>query len=359
MKLDPKLQEKLGELFAVSAEDLAREEYSSELPGARLVKIDQIQTAEQPRQYFDPAVLKDLANSIRELHMAGKGIAGTGILQPLLVRRASVTGQESVTQYIVTAGERRLRAANMVGLQQLPVIIDDSTSDEAWEHAIVENLLRADLSPLEEAHALHKLMQIRGYSVREAAKQLGKDKGYLENRLFLLKAPQDVQELVSARADTIRHAREISKIEETRVRRKLIERTLKGASFVEIQQSARAFLDIAKRRGDKTSADLTVIEPANGTLSNTFPVSKKVSAHTDTSERIEDSTLVGFSNFQNTSAMSQVTQSMAWKNMTSSIQSLQEVILQLKENNEQAPLILQLQHHVDEIQKMIEHMQNG
>ena len=235
MKLDSKLQEKLGELFASPIGE-------NELPGALLVDIEKIQTAAQPRQNFDEVALKNLENSIRELHHAGKGIGGTGILQPLLVR-SSLENRNGGKEYIVTAGERRFRAAKAAGLKQIPVILNESSADEAWEHAIIENLLRADLGPLEEAGALQKLMQSRGYSVREAAKRLGKDKGYLENRLFLLKAPQDVQTMVSARADTMRHAREISKIKEISLRRKLIEQSLEGASFATIQRRVQQLLE--------------------------------------------------------------------------------------------------------------------
>ena len=210
MKLDPKLQAQLGQMFATP-------EGESELSGAlMLVDVTKIQTTEQPRKYFDAETLRDLENSIRELHAAGKGIGGSGILQPLLVR-SSTHGT-----YVVTAGERRLRAAKTAGLQQVPVVVNESDDESAWEHAIIENLLRSDLGPVEEAEAIQKLMQSRGYSVREAARRLGKDKGYLENRLFLLKAPNDVREMVSARADTIRHAREIAKIENPKARHKLI-----------------------------------------------------------------------------------------------------------------------------------------
>ena len=234
MKLDSRLQEKLGELFA------APEETSIALPGALLVDISQLVTGEQPRQHFDVKALKDLENSIRELHEASRGIGGTGILQPLLVR-ATPQKTNDLPQFLVIAGERRLRAAKAVGLKRIPVIVEQSSEEEAWEQAIVENLLRTDLSPLEEAAALQKLMRLRGESVRQTAKRLGKDKGYLENRLFLLKAPTDVQEMVSARADTMRHAREISKVESTALRRKLIQYALSGASLNVIQEQITKF----------------------------------------------------------------------------------------------------------------------
>ena len=230
MKLDPKLQAQLGQMFAAP-------EGESELSGAlMLVDVAKIQTSDQPRKYFDTAALRDLENSIRELNAAGRGIGGSGILQPLLVR----SGEDGT--YIVTAGERRLRAAKAAGVKQVPVVVDENDDEGAWEHAIIENIVRADLGPLEEAEAIQKLMQSRGYSVREAAKRLGKDKGYLENRLFLLKAPDDVREMVSARADTVRHAREIAKVENPRARQKLIEAAIAGAPFGTIQERVQSTL---------------------------------------------------------------------------------------------------------------------
>jgi ParB/RepB/Spo0J family partition protein len=224
MKLDPKLQAQLGAMFATP-------EGECELPGAlMLVDVAKIHTGAQPRKHFGAAALRDLENSIRELNAVGKGIGGSGILQPLLVR----SGGDS--NYIVTVGERRLRAAKAAGLKQVPVVVDENDDEGAWEHAIIENIVRSDLGPVEEAEAIQKLMQSRGYSVREAAKRLGKDKGYLENRLFLLKAPEDVRDMVLARTDTIRHAREIAKVDQPKARQGLIEAAVAGASFGIIQE---------------------------------------------------------------------------------------------------------------------------
>ena len=224
MKLDPKLQAQLGQMFASPVGE-------NELSGVLLmVDIENIKTASQPRKHFDEAALRDLENSIRELSEKGKGIGGSGLLQPLLVR----AGDDGT--YIVTAGERRLRASKSAGLKQIPVVVDSGSENDAWEQAIIENLLRADLSPLEEGAAIHTLMESQRYSVREAARRLGKDKGYLENRLFLFKAPDDVKEMVSARADTLRHAREIVRVENPKSRRKLIEAAIAGATLAVIQE---------------------------------------------------------------------------------------------------------------------------
>ncbi len=260
MKLDPKLQAQLGQMF-VSPEG------ENELTGQLLMlDVAKIQTAAQPRTHFDATSLKDLENSIRELNAAGQGIGGSGILQPLLVR----VGEDGT--YLVTAGERRLRAAKAAGITQIPVVVTQSGDEDAWEHAIIENIVRADLGPLEEAEAIQKLIKTRGYSVREAAKRLGRDKGYLENRLFLLKAPEDVREMVSARADTLRHAREIARIEEPEARRKLIESAIAGAPFGAIQERVQSVLKLgnSKNDGQKTPVSARADTSVEGSFGETL-----------------------------------------------------------------------------------------
>lgn len=247
MKLDPKLQAQLGQMFAPPQGE-------SDIAGALLLDIDRIQTVPQPRTRFDPVALAELEASIRQLREQSRGIGGTGILQPLLVRPNDNTSEDAapgsgspVGRYLLVAGERRLRAARAAGLEQVPVMVAGAgaqeaamSAEDAWEQAIMENLLRDDLDVLDEAQALHTLMQRRGYSLREAARRLGKDKGYLENRLFLLRAPQDVRALVAQRSDTVRHAREIARVKDPGARRELLESAALGAPLKAIQERVQA-----------------------------------------------------------------------------------------------------------------------
>lgn len=211
-----------------------------EIEGALLlVDIGRIHATEQPRQTFAPDEMAQLVASIRELRQAGQGVAGTGILQPILVRPVDSNGdgEDPREGYLIKAGERRFRAAREVGLAQVPVIVQEDAEDDAFEHALIENIIRHDLSPLEEGIALSRLMEKRGYSVRETAKRLGKSKSYVTDRLEVLRAGEDVRAMVSARADTLRHAREIDKVEDPVLRRELIRATVEdGASFKEIQE---------------------------------------------------------------------------------------------------------------------------
>ncbi len=190
--------------------------------GIRNVPVDRIDAnPQQPRLAMDQAALDDLTASIRE----------HGILQPILVR--PIPGGH----YQLVAGERRWRAARSAGLGTIPALIEDIDDDTALEIAIIENLQREDLSPLDEAMMYDRMIHDHGYSVRRLAQKLGKDKGYLENRLRLADAPPEVKELVSVRKDTLSHAYELMKVEDPRRRRRLAEQVARGElSLVKLRE---------------------------------------------------------------------------------------------------------------------------
>ena len=165
----------------------------------------------QPRLSYDEDSLTELANSIRE----------HGVLQPILVR-------PSGSKFELIAGERRWRASGMAGRESIPAIVVEFDEQTALEVSIIENLQREDVSPLEEAAMFRKMTETFGYSVRQLAHKVGKDKGYVENRLRLSDAPADIRELVSLRKDTISHAYELMKIGDERERRRLAKRVAAG-----------------------------------------------------------------------------------------------------------------------------------
>jgi ParB/RepB/Spo0J family partition protein len=165
----------------------------------------------QPRLSYDEESLTELADSIRE----------HGVLQPILVRPAG-------TKYELIAGERRWRASGMAGRETIPAIVAEFDEQTALEVSIIENLQREDVSPLEEAAMFRRMTETFGYSVRQLAQKVGKDKGYVENRLRLSDAPADIRELVSLRKDTISHAYELMKIGDERKRRRLAKRIVAG-----------------------------------------------------------------------------------------------------------------------------------
>ena len=165
----------------------------------------------QPRLSYEEDSLTELADSIRE----------HGVLQPILVRPAGA-------KFELIAGERRWRASQMAGREAIPAIVVEFDEQTALEVSIIENLQREDVSPLEEAAMFRRMTEAFGYSVRQLAQKVGKDKGYVENRLRLSDAPADVRELLSLRKDTISHAYELMKIGDERKRRRLAKKIVAG-----------------------------------------------------------------------------------------------------------------------------------
>jgi ParB family chromosome partitioning protein len=164
----------------------------------------------QPRLSYEEDSLTELADSIRE----------HGVLQPILVRPAG-------SQYELIAGERRWRASRQAQRDTIPAIVAEFDDETALEVSIIENLQREDVSPLEEAGMFRKMTDL-GYSVRQLAQKIGKDKGYVENRMRLADAPAEIRELVSVRKDTISHAYELMKIGDERTRKRLAKKIAAG-----------------------------------------------------------------------------------------------------------------------------------
>jgi ParB/RepB/Spo0J family partition protein len=144
------------------------------------------------------------------------------VLQPILVRPLGPN------TYQIVAGERRWRASRQAGLETIPALIEEIDDDTALEIAIIENLQREDLTPLDEAAMFDRMVHEHGYSIRKLADKLGKDKGYLENRLRLADAPPEIRELVSLRKDSLSHAYELMKVEDPKKRRRLAAQVARG-----------------------------------------------------------------------------------------------------------------------------------
>lgn len=190
--------------------------------GVKVIPLDRIESnPEQPRLAFDETTLEELAASIRE----------HGVLQPILVRPIG----ENHFQLI--AGERRWRASSIAGMASIPALVEDIDDDTALEISIIENLQREDISPLDEAAMYDRMIRDHGYSIRKLADKLGKDKGYLENRLRLADAPPEVRELVSLRKDTLSHAYELMKVTDPRKRKKLADQVARNElSLVKLRE---------------------------------------------------------------------------------------------------------------------------
>jgi len=163
----------------------------------------------QPRRHFDPHELNALAQSIGE----------NGILQPLTVRKT--TGG-----YELIAGERRLRAAQLAGLAQVPCLLTDVSDERSAVLALVENLQRQNLSFFEEAAAIAQLMKHYGLSQEQTARKLGMAASTLSNKLRLLKLPPELREQIAAANLTERHARALLRIADPQIQQQLLQRII-------------------------------------------------------------------------------------------------------------------------------------
>ena len=157
---------------------------------------------DNPRQVFDDAKLNELSDSIKS----------QGIVQPLVVRQRPAAQGGG---YWLIAGERRWRAAQRAGLRAVPVVVKDTTSEDAFELMLVENLQREDLNPIEEAEAYQRLVSDHGYTQEKLAERVGRDRATVANALRLLKLPQSVLRKVASSQLSMGHARALLGLEDS------------------------------------------------------------------------------------------------------------------------------------------------
>lgn len=196
----------------------------------------------QPRQHFDEQELAELEASIR-LH---------GIIEPIVVRRLpAASGMVHEDKFEIIAGERRWRAAQRAGLREVLVVVKDVSPVAAFELALVENLLRADLDPIEVSEAYQRLIDEHGYSHDSLAERLGKDRSTITNALRLLRLPQEVRALVISRELSEGHARALLGAPDEKTLKDLAEKTVRGRLPV---RQVEALVRTAKRRASGKGA---------------------------------------------------------------------------------------------------------
>ena len=196
----------------------------TDLPaGVTEIAVSQLDpNPDQPRRTFDSQALEALAESIRQ----------AGVLQPLLV-------VENGARYRIVAGERRYRAARMAGLQSVPCVVRDMTEQERMEAALIENLQREDLNPIEEAAGIRALMEECGYTQELAAKRVGRSRPAVANLLRLLQLPESIRELVKAGELSAGHARVLAGLADESRQLALAERAVReGMSVRELERLA-------------------------------------------------------------------------------------------------------------------------
>jgi ParB family chromosome partitioning protein len=198
--------------------------------------------AGQPRQYFDDQELTELADSIKE----------HGLIEPLIVRRL---GQGN-DKFELIAGERRWRAAQRAGFKDVLVVVKDVSPKEAFELALVENVQRADLNPIEIAEAFDRLIKEYSYTQQTLAERVGKDRATVANALRLLKLPPRIRTMVIGRELSEGHARALLGAPSDRAMADIAEKTVRGKLPVrKVEQLVRAAR--TKEEGAPAAADET------------------------------------------------------------------------------------------------------
>ena len=177
----------------------------------------------QPREYFDEEALRELAESIKD----------HGIIEPIIVKK-------SIKGYDLVAGERRTKAAGIAGLETIPAIIRDFTDQQMMEIALIENIQREDLSPIEEAQAYKNYIDATGLTQEEVANKFGKSRSYITNLLGLLSLLKYVQKEVINGTISMSHARVLSKIDDVDMILNLAQKVIdEGISVRELETLSR------------------------------------------------------------------------------------------------------------------------
>ncbi|WRH26594.1 ParB/RepB/Spo0J family partition protein [Arthrobacter sp. JZ12] len=208
-----------------------------EVPGARFAELPVLSihpNRKQPRSVFDEDEMAELVHSIREI----------GVLQPIVVRRSAEGGEQA---YELVMGERRWRATKEAGLETVPAIIRDTTDDDLLRDALLENLHRSQLNPLEEAAAYQQLLDDFGCSQEELASRIGRSRPQISNTLRLMKLPPLVQRRLAAGVLSAGHARALLGLSDPAEMEKLAQRIVAEGLSVRSTEEIVAMSDGLRR----------------------------------------------------------------------------------------------------------------
>ena len=243
--------------------EVKTEESPSEESGVLYVSIDDIKpNTTQPRKNFDEEKLEELAASI-ERH---------GVIQPLVLRKLG-------KGYEIVAGERRWRAARIAGLKEVPCIVKELTDEENMLLAIIENMQREDLNPIEEAEGIRQMIDTYGLTQEQVSYSVGKSRPYISNSLRLLKLPRQVQELTAEGEITTGHARALAGIKSRQLQVDLAMRAAKeDLSVRQIENLVKAAKEPPKKpaaRTPKTADEKRVEEDLKNALGTRVRLNRK------------------------------------------------------------------------------------
>jgi len=209
-----------------------------EVPGARLAQIDPhaiVPNPRQPRTHFDADDLAELVHSVREF----------GVLQPVVVRDVGDGTYELIM------GERRTRAAREAGLASIPAVVRDTADEHLLRDALLENLHRSELNPLEEASAYQQLLSDFGITQEELATRIGRSRPQISNTIRLLKLPLPVQQRVAAGVLSAGHARAILSLDDTDAMQRLADKIVNEDLSVRAAETAAKSPDALRPRASK------------------------------------------------------------------------------------------------------------
>jgi ParB family transcriptional regulator, chromosome partitioning protein len=227
----------LGALLSAEAVAPARESNSIDI---KLIQRNPF----QPRTKFDEKKLEELAESIRE----------NGVIQPLILRRRGPI-------YELVAGERRLKAAEMVGFTEVPAVIREVSDEKLLELALIENIQREELNPIEEASAYKKLIETVGLTQEVVAKRVGRDRSYITNFLRLLRLPEDLQQLVQEGKLSTGHARTLLGTDNLQTQRQLATKIIEQQ--LSVRETERLVREISEptAKGPRVPVSVSVTDP--------------------------------------------------------------------------------------------------
>lgn len=213
--------------------------------GVQQIDVYSIDTnSDQPRKEFDEDKLKELAGSI----------ARHGVVQPILVRQKG-------ERYVIVAGERRFRAARMAGLTAVPAIVKELDEEQVMEVALIENLQRENLNPIEEAAAIRFLMQQHDLTQEEVSKRLSKSRPAIANSLRLLSLPEDIQEHLRKGSLQAGHARALAGLQDTSTQKELAEKIISEGLSVRAAEAMVREQSDRPARIDKQKKERPVLLP--------------------------------------------------------------------------------------------------
>ncbi|WP_409176470.1 ParB/RepB/Spo0J family partition protein [Brevibacillus fortis] len=214
----------------------------------------------QPRKEFEQSAIEELAQSIKE----------HGIIQPLIVRK-------SIKGYELVAGERRLRAAKVAGLKEVPVVVKAYTDQQLMEIALIENLQRENLNPLEEAEAYDKLISYHDYTQEQLAQKIGKSRPHVANMLRLLQLPEKIRKMVSAAELSMGHSRALLGVTDKKVQQQLANDVVeKGLSVRQLEELVKQLNVSRETKKKKPAKNEPVLIEMEERLRSRFGTSVKI-----------------------------------------------------------------------------------